>query len=260
MQVELKVSAATFNRGSLDFAKAIADTIDRNFRTTWRGRGQENRDTIATLCARALDADAEFQRIDVLSRAVDADATALITRVGGQEDIGEELQLGRWQQVLNRAVDALNEFLTAQTIAADTWNALAQEHTAQNPHSDQASIDDATGRENTARNGIVATQARIATLTQDIEQPPVPANQITSIEKVLTGWLTKERLSRWRATTSTAAQGIDAIANRPWVAGNWVFKKHVGSGGQGSAQLWLFFDTNNTLQHVSRRTLKHGET
>ena len=235
----------------LSFANELAGTLDRNFQAAWRARSQAQRDSIADLCADALDAEDDFQRLSAES----ADAAALVGRVGGQPTIGDQLQNQTWQEVVSRAVQLLNEFRARQVEARNAWTALEQGHRRQQPHSDDRSINDANAKATLAGNGIAATNASIAYYALRIVQPDMPADPATGIQKLLPNGTSEQRYAAWRGATARTRQNINAVAVRPPVAGNWVFKKVVGSGGQGSAQLWLYYDVNNVLREVSTRAL-----
>ena len=138
------------------------------------------------------------------------------------------------------------DFRDAQITARDAWQALQQEHVTQ-PASDITSVTDALTRGNVAAAGIAGTQASINQCTQWMERPPVPADPASGVQKIRPEWLPEERLDQWRRAGFTGPQGIGAAASNGGIAGFRTFHRAVGA----DIELWLLFDVNNVLQHVS---------
>ncbi|KAK4628249.1 putative serine/threonine-protein kinase nek2 [Fulvia fulva] len=64
----------------------------------------------------------------------------------------------------------------------------------------------------------------------------------------------RRRQSARKAKAQTDAQiGNSGTGNRPGEPGNWVPWKRIGSGGQGSAWIWIYFNQNNA---IIRRVVK----
>ncbi|KAK4626503.1 hypothetical protein CLAFUW4_04259 [Fulvia fulva] len=240
---------------------------ERTVQAQWRARTQGQRDTIAALCAAALNAEAEFQRLGPDTAAADADAATLIARVDGLRAIGHELRKriggpeSNWLRTLGRAAELLEDFEDVQVAAGNAWQALSLEHGRQQA-SDITSVNDARAKRDLARNGIAGTRARINQLHGDMDQPRVPANLATGVQKICPGWLPPERLTNWRSNAFAGAQAINAAATPPVGGllgpGTWRYKRAVGAGGQGSAGLWLLFDANDMLVHrVVRKTIDY---
>ncbi|EME46732.1 hypothetical protein DOTSEDRAFT_22768 [Dothistroma septosporum NZE10] len=239
-------------------------TLDRDFKALWRARDQGQRDRIADLLSSALDADREFQRLNLEAVTAFANATAYVNNVQGQHAISDELEIAAWPRVLGEAAEVLDAFRRSQRRARTAWTALRQEHIAQHPNSQNISIADAAAKRDLAGNGIAATAADIARLEQWIDEPPVPAHPITGVQKICPGWLPKERFEQWRAGAFQGPQGIGAAplyVPRFVAPATWSFRQLVGAGGQGTAELWLLFDANDVLVHRTvRKAIDYSKT